>query len=105
MQGNPVEVDTVAPFNAMTENSTLGDFIAAFNGSGANSVFNGVATLEIADTTNTLTTDHRNRRLLLRDQTGLAAGSDLTINGLNKETLEFLRTLGVKPGVRSVIRS
>ena len=96
--GNPVEVDTVAPFNAMTETSTLGDFIAAFNGSGANSVFNGVATLEIADATNTLTTDHRNRRLLLRDQTGLAAGSNLTINGLNKETLEFLRTLGVKPG-------
>ena len=87
-----VEVDTVAPFNAMTETSTLGDFIAAFN-SGVNSVFNGVATLEIADATNTLTTDHRNRRLLLRDQTGLAAGSDLTIN-LNKETLEFLRTLG-----------
>ncbi len=95
---NPAEVDTVAPFNSMNESSTLEDFIAAFNAPGANSVFNGVVTLEIADATNTLITDHRSRRLLLRDQTGLAGGSNLTINGLNKETLEFLRTLGVKTG-------
>ena len=97
--GNPAEVDTVAPFNAMTETSTLGDFIAAFNGTGANSIFNGTVTLEVADATNTINTDHRNRRLILRDQTGLAAGSNLTINGLNKETLEFLRTLGTRRAV------
>ncbi len=95
---DPVEVDTVAPFNSMTESSTLADFIAAFNAPGANSTFSGAATLEIADATNTLDTDHRNRRLLLRDQTGLASGSNLSISGLNKETIEFLRTLGVKPG-------
>lgn len=97
---DPVQVDTVKPFNDLTKQSTLGDFIEAFNNSPANSVFNGVVTLEVSDEFNTLNSDYRERRLLLRDQTGLSTGDILEIDGLNKEIVQFLGILGIQPGGR-----
>ena len=96
---DPVQVDTVAPFNAMTETSTLGDFIAAFNAPGANSIFQGKATIEISDDLNTSESEYRGKRLILRDQSGLTTSGDvLEIDGLNKEIVQFLGTLGIQPG-------
>ena len=95
---NPQEVDTVAPFNAMTESSTLGDFITAFNASGVNSIFNGNVSLEIASTANTITDDEVGRRILVRDQTGLANGANLQINGIPQGVQDFLDDLGIKMG-------
>ena len=84
-------------FNGLTEASTLGDFITAFNAIGAPSVFNGTVQLAIADGTNSDPAD-TGKKLVILDQTGLLAGGTLEIRGIPRETNLFFDKLGLKMG-------